>query len=226
MSGLSGTAEFRTLAAETAKALKDRGLEVMPLVVHELLESGAQRLAEQLGVTPRTALKYADPGRLADQIAQAADHGLRGVRPLRDGCTVAFPAWTAGRLIGGLSQAVKYAAANGDTETPGHAADLLTEFGVALLASRGAAAITVEHGCLTEAADLLEQVAGLIATGEWSSCPCEVDHGQATLDVQVAPRMRDDAAFARAVADGPDRDRAETINEETARPEHGPHPAK
>jgi hypothetical protein len=48
VSGLRGTAEFRALAAETAEALKDRGLEVMPLVVDELLESGAQWLAEQM----------------------------------------------------------------------------------------------------------------------------------------------------------------------------------
>jgi hypothetical protein len=207
VSGLSGTAKFRTLAAVTTEALKDRGLDVMPLVVDELLEWGAQRLAEQLGVTPRTALEYADPGRLADQIAQAGDHGLRGVRPLRDGRTVTFPAWTAGRLIGALSQAVKYAAANGDTQIPSQAADLLTEFGIALLTSHGAPAITVQHGCLIEAADLLEQVAGRIVTGEWSSCPCEVDHGQATLDANVAPRMRGDAAFARAVIDPLDPER-------------------
>jgi hypothetical protein len=109
-------------------------------------------------------------------------------------------------VIAGLGQVVKYAAANGDTEVPGHAADLLTEFGAALLTSHGAATMTVEHGCMIEAADLLEQVASRIAAGEWSNCPCGTDHGQATLDAKVAPAMRKDAAFAREVVDhSPDR---------------------
>jgi hypothetical protein len=206
VSGLRGTAKFRALAAETTKALTDRRLDVMPEVVNDLLELGARRLAEQLGVTPLTALKYADPEKLAAEIADAAEHGMRGVRPLRDGRTAALPAWTAGRVIAGLSQAVKYAAANGDTEVPGRAADLLTEFGAALLTSRGAETMAVDYGCLIEAADLLEQAGGQIAGGEWSSCPCGTDHGQATLDAKVAPLMRKDAAFARAVADhSPDR---------------------
>jgi hypothetical protein len=226
---LSGTAKFRDIAAETIQALHERGLDVMPLVVDDCLRSGVQRLGDQLGVTPRTALDYLDPRRLAAQIAEAADHGLQGIRPLRDGRTVAFPAWTAGRLIGGLSQAVKYAAANGDTETPGRAADLLTELGIALLTSRGAAAITVDHGCLTETAGLLEQVAGRIATGEWSSCPCEVDHGQATLDARVAPAMHQDAAFAReAAVERPAEDPhpAEKLAEPTAPPDGGARPVE
>jgi hypothetical protein len=113
VSSLSGTAKFRTLAAETIQALHDRGLDIMPLVVDECLEASTQRLGEQLGITPRTALQYADPGKLADQSAQAADHGLRGARPLRDGRMVTFPAWTVGRLITGLSRWRRPRAARG-----------------------------------------------------------------------------------------------------------------
>jgi hypothetical protein len=73
--------------------------------------------------------------------------------------------------------------------------------GLALLTSHGAEIITLEHGCLIEAGDLLEQVASQITAGGWSSCPCGTVHGQATLDAKVAPAMRDDAAFARVIAD-------------------------
>jgi hypothetical protein len=200
VSGLRGTTKFRALASETTEVLAGRGLDVVPVVVDDLLELGARRVAEQLGITPLTALKYANPEKLAAEIADAAEHGMRGVRPVRDGRTAALPAWTAGRVIAGLGQVVKYAAANGDTEVPGHAADLLTEFGAALLTSHRAATMTVEHGCMIETADLLEQVASRIAAGEWSNCPCGTDHGQATLDAKVAPAMRKDAAFAREVA--------------------------
>lgn len=74
-------------------------------VVDDLLELGARRLAEQLGITPLTALKYANPEKLAAEIADAAEHGLRGVRPLRDGRTAALPAWMAERVIAGLRPA-------------------------------------------------------------------------------------------------------------------------
>jgi hypothetical protein len=73
----------------------------MPAVVNDALESGAQRVAEQLGVTPLTALKYANPQRIAAEIADAAENGMRGIRPLRDGRTAELPAWTAGKLIAG-----------------------------------------------------------------------------------------------------------------------------
>jgi hypothetical protein len=88
-------------ATEIAENLAGRGLDVMPAVVNDALESGAQRVAEQLGVTPLTALKYANPQRIAAEIADAAENGMRGIRPLRDGRTAELPAWTAGKLIAG-----------------------------------------------------------------------------------------------------------------------------
>lgn len=127
---------------------------------------------------------------------------------MRDDRRADLAAWTAGKLIAGVSQAVKYAAANGDTRVCGHAGDLLTELGLALLTSRGAEVITVACGCLVEAADLLDRVAQRIAAGAWSQCPCGVDHGQGVLDAQVAPAMRDDAAFARMIAEGSPEDSA------------------
>jgi hypothetical protein len=201
VSDLSASARFQALASEIIAVLARRGLDVMPAVVNDVLEAGALRVAEQLGVTPLTALGYADPGTIATEIADAADHGLRGIRPLRDDRRTDLPAWTAGKLIAGLSQAVKYAAANGDTGGCGQAGDLLTELGLALLTSHGAQTITVASGCLIEAAELLDRVAERITAGEWSQCPCGTDHGQDLLDAKVAPAMRDDAAFARMVAD-------------------------
>jgi hypothetical protein len=61
VSGLRGTTKFRALASETTEVLAGRGLDVVPVVVDDLLELGARRVAEQLGITPLTALKYAKP---------------------------------------------------------------------------------------------------------------------------------------------------------------------
>jgi hypothetical protein len=107
----------------------------------------------------------------------------------------------AGKLIAGVSQAVKYAASNGDTGVCGQAGDLLTELGLALLTSHGAQTLTVASGYLIEVADLLAPVAARITACQWSQCPCGTYHGQDLLDVKVTPAMRDDAAFARMLAD-------------------------
>jgi hypothetical protein len=201
VSELSASGRFRALASEIIAVLADRGLVVMPVVVNDMLEAGALRVAEQLGVTPLAALSYADPGAIATGIADAADQGLDGIRSLRDDRRAALAPWMAGKLIAGVSQAVKYAASNGDTGVCGQAGDLLTELGLALLTSHGTQTLIVASGCLIEVADLLDRVAERITAGAWSQCPCGTDHGQDLLDVKVAPAMRDDAAFARMVAD-------------------------
>lgn len=220
VSELSASGRFRALASEIIAVLADRGLEVMPVVVNDVLEAGALRVAEQLGVTPLAALGYADPGAIATGIADAAADGLSGIRPLREDRRVDLVAWMAGKLIAGVSQAVKYAASNADTSVCGQAGDLLTELGLALLTSHGAPTLTVAPGCLIEVADLLDRVADRIAAGQWSQCPCGTDHGQDLLDAKVAPAMRDDAAFARMVADRSPDDPEPT--QSTATPTGGP----
>lgn len=61
MGDLRASARFRAIAAEVIAVSASRGWEVMPAVVNDVVEAGALRVAERLGVTPLTALGYADP---------------------------------------------------------------------------------------------------------------------------------------------------------------------
>ncbi|MEU9000905.1 hypothetical protein [Streptomyces sp. NPDC048551] len=212
MADIRNTAAFKALAAQTESELLTRGLDVVPVAVHNVLAHAVATVADRMDIQPRSALRYVEPSTIADQIAKAGDpaaegaHAVHGVRPVRiDERTVTMPRWVCTRPLMALAQAVKYAANNGDSRTVQHAADLIFELGLVIGDDPDSDDVQIPVGVLDETADTLEHVAAHIETSGWSLCPCGEDHGQDHLDAKVPERLRSDAELARkmrAKADG------------------------
>lgn len=64
-----------------------------------------------------------------------------------------------GQLLKAIGQAAKYAVRNRDEPTADHAADLLTELGAGLLHTVSVGEVNVARGVLSEAAQILDQIA-------------------------------------------------------------------
>ncbi|MFG2563050.1 hypothetical protein [Streptomyces sp. NPDC048496] len=212
MADIRNTAAFKALAAQTEAELLTRGLDVVPVAVHNVLAHAVATVADRLDIQPRSALRYIEPSTIADQIAKAGDpaaegaQGVHGVRPVRiDERTVPMPRWVCTRPLMALAQAVKYAANNDDSRTVQHAADLIFELGLVIGDDPDSDDVQIPVGVLDETADTLEHVASHIETSGWSLCPCGEDHGQDQVDAKVPERLRSDAELARkmrARADG------------------------
>lgn len=198
----SRNSAFKAVAAKVEQALIGQGYTVVPQVVTDALLATIDNVAGQLGVSLTAAMRHIEPQALASGIVEASTtQGLHGLRPVRYGRTVEFPGWTSGLLIAALGQAAKYAISNKDDQTADHAADLISEIGLALCGSDGAETIITDQGLWSETGDILERAADRIAAGEWTHCRCGVDHGTAALDAAMPARLRKDAAFARKIAD-------------------------
>jgi hypothetical protein len=75
--------------------------------------------------------------------------------------------------------------------------DLITELGASTTADVNSPDTRVAVGILGEAADILMRVAANIETSGWSLCPCGDDHGQSSMDADVATTLRKDADLVR-----------------------------
>ncbi|MCY0945682.1 hypothetical protein [Streptomyces antarcticus] len=204
MADIRNTAAFKALAVQTSAELLTRGLDVVPVAVHNVLAHTVTMVADRMGIQPRSALRYIEPSVIADQIAKAGGpgaeggEGAHGVRPVRiDAREVSLPRWVCSRPLMALSQAVKYAANNGDSRTVQHALDLIFELGLAIGADPDDNSVDIPVSVLDEAAQLIEHVASRIETGGWSLCPCGEDHGQGQVDAKVPETLRADAELAR-----------------------------
>jgi len=204
VSDVAGTPAFDSLVLQVDAVLLTRGLAIQEVavrgVVAHMLEAAALRTGKDLA----EALKLLSPEAVADQIAAAADPAVEGaqsvhsVRPVRiDLRTVQVSLSDLGHVLMALSQAAKYAIANGDTRTADHAVDLSTEVGMPMTAmSKSDFEVALPVGVLDETQTLLNKVAQHLEDEEWSSCPCGQVHGQRDLDAKVAPALRADSRRA------------------------------
>ncbi|MCJ1676192.1 hypothetical protein MTF65_02210 [Streptomyces sp. APSN-46.1] len=212
MADIRNTQAFKALAAQTEAELLTRGLDVVPVAVHNVLAHAVATVADRLDIQPRSALRYIEPSAIADQIAKAGDPAaegaeeVHGVRPVRiDERRVPMPRWVCTRPLMALAQAVKYASNNGDSRTVQHAADLIFELGLVIGDDPDSDDVQIPVGVLDETAHALGHVAAQIETSGWSLCPCAEAHGQDEVDAKVPERLRSDAELARkmrAKADG------------------------
>ncbi|MEZ0092517.1 hypothetical protein [Streptacidiphilus sp. EB129] len=205
------TAGFKALATQVSAELLLRGLDVQQVAVVNVLAHMVGLVAQQLGIQPRAALRYIEPGVVADQIAAAGDPDTDGakdvhaVRPVRvDERRLTMDRWVPGRPLMALAQAAKYASSNGDTRSVQHALDLISELGMAVNADRDSDCMQVPVGLLDEAAEITDRAAQRIEADGWSSCPCGEDHGQRDLDAKVAAAFREDALRMRHLRDAGD----------------------
>lgn len=190
---------FQDLVEQTAKALEDRGLSVLPTAVAGVIDGLVASAAQRTGISRAEALRLIVPEQVAELIVLAGrDERHASVRPLReDAVDVAVPSTAAGQLINALSQAAKMAVTNGDKETAVHAADLLSEFGVGMVDAAKAAMVSVQRGVLSESAQVLDHVAEQFQDQRWTVCPCGEEHGQSDLDQGLPRVLRADAEMAR-----------------------------
>jgi hypothetical protein len=186
---------FRALVDGALATLRSEGLSVLRVSAASLMAVQVMIAAAQLGVTPATALGYTTQDGLVKTLRQqAGSPHARAIRPARIPGQRSAPLVVSGQLVAALGQVAKFATANQDGQIAGHAADLLTELGIALRElPEGADAIYAEAGVFAEAATLLEDTASRIETGFWSGCPCGQQHGQAESDRAVVPFLRADA---------------------------------
>lgn len=206
MADIKHTAAFKALATQTEAELLTRGLDVVPVAVHNVLAHNVRMVADRLGIQPRSALRYIEPSAIADQIAKAGDpaaegaEAVHGVRPLRvDERMVTMPRWVCSRPLMALTQAIKYASNNGDSRTVQHAADLAFELGVVVGADPDDDCVHIPVGVLDEAVHVIEHVADRIETSGWSLCPCGENHGQDQVDAKVPDALRGDAELVRTM---------------------------
>jgi len=195
---------FKALAAQTEAELLTRGLDVVPVAVHNVLAYTVTMVADRMGIQPRSALRYIEPSAIADQIAAVGDldtegaEDVHGIRPVRiDERTVPVPRWVCSRPLMALAQTAKYAANNEDSRIVQHALDLVFELGVAIGDDVDSDTVAIAVGVLDEAAQIIERVADRIETSGWSLCPCGEDHGQVSVDAKVPEALRADAELAR-----------------------------
>lgn len=190
---------FQDLVAQTAKALEDRGLSVLPSAVASVIDGLIESAVQRTAISPDEALRLVVPEHVADLIVRAQrEERHASVRPLReDEARAAIASTAVGQLINALSQAAKMAVTNGDKETAVHATDLLSEFGAGITDTAVAARVGVQRGVLSEAAQILDRVAECFEVGGWSTCPCGEDHGQKNLDQGLPKVFHADADMAR-----------------------------
>jgi hypothetical protein len=200
---------FQRIVAQTLDALRERGLNVLPAAVEDVLDGVVTSAAERSGMDFEETLHLADPHEIATLIARAdADEHALSVRPLReDPGTARLTIAAGGQLLKALAQTAKYAIRNHDEPIADHAADLVTELGAALLDATAGDEIIVPRGVLAESAQLLDHAADRFTAGTWSTCPCGKDHGQPELDALLPDPLHSDADLARhllmrAIVDG------------------------
>ncbi|WP_331765368.1 hypothetical protein OG747_52940 (plasmid) [Streptomyces sp. NBC_01384] len=203
---IRNTQAFKALAAQTEAELLTRGLDVVSVAVANALAHNVTMVADQLGIQPRSALRYIEPSAVADQIAETSTvdtdgaHTIHGVRPVRvDDRTAYMPGWVCSRPLMALAQAVKYPSNNGDCRTVQHAVDLIFEIGLAIGVESESDAAGLPLGLLDEAAEIIERVADRIESNGWSVCPCGEEYGQGEADTKVPDVLRSDADLVRKI---------------------------
>ncbi|MFJ5035502.1 hypothetical protein ACIQB5_47580 [Streptomyces sp. NPDC088560] len=78
MADIKNTQGFKALLAQTEAELLTRGLDVVPVGVHNVVAHAVNTVAERVGIQPRSALRYIDPSVIADQIAKAGAESTAG----------------------------------------------------------------------------------------------------------------------------------------------------
>jgi hypothetical protein len=191
--------QFERVVADTLEVLKQRGLNVTPAAVEDVVEGLAASTAQRQRLTTEEALHALKPAEVADLIVLADEQHPQGsVRRLReDPGTATLATAAAGQLLKAIGQAAKYAVRNHDEQSADLAADLVTELGSGVFGVTDTGVITVPRGVLAEAAQLLDRAADQFASGAWSTCPCGKIHGQFEYDALMPDALRADAEVAR-----------------------------
>ncbi|GAA2931233.1 hypothetical protein GCM10011428_55900 [Streptomyces violaceus] len=81
MADIRNTKAFKALATQTEAELLTRGLDVVSVAVTNVLAHNVEMVADQLGIQPRSALRYIEPTAVADQIAKASAVDTDGAPP-------------------------------------------------------------------------------------------------------------------------------------------------
>jgi hypothetical protein len=187
------SAIFREVVQQVTAALEDRGISVPEPGVAEIVEERARQVAGDMRMTVRQVLERADPQLLAARIAELIHEGEFAVRPPRDTVPVPIAASRIPALIGGLSEAGKLAASNGEGNIVQVALDLVTHLATTLhlVIAHGRidadqTLAEVERGMLIEAAAVMRAASERLSATEWSTCPCGTKHGQGKIDKALA----------------------------------------
>jgi hypothetical protein len=175
------TKKIRELAAALRDECALRGVVLVAGLAEDLLASQVQAIANQLGITKRTALDRYMPddlvGALADTLG-AADATYRDAVATTEPVTLTVA--DLGRVVAAIGMTMKLATDALESKPPpsrraGRAADAAVGIGAALRRADGATRVQITGPTLAYTRKVLLQAVGQIRDGHWT-CPCRSQH--------------------------------------------------
>lgn len=176
------------MAEVVEREFKTRQLGLKPGGARELLRSHIHLMANQLGVTSRTALGYVSENTVRE-LARSAARKMRETEAQEDALPpVIMTSRDAGLVLSTFAVAARVGLVNGDTDVAADLCEVVT--GVAMELRReevpAVSALLLRHGLRWASLP-----ASKVATGEWVVAP---DEDQPQRDKGVAEQLRGDLA--------------------------------